>query len=313
VSVVALAGGGGGAKLAHGLYTALPPDALAVVVNTGDDFDLYGLRVCPDADTVLYTLAGLVNPETGWGVEGDTWKALEMLRAYGQETWFRVGDRDLATHILRTVELCAGRRPTEVLAGLARALGVRAALLPMCDEAVPTVVRTPEGELAFQDYFVRRQHRDAVLGVCYIGIERARVPDEVRAAVEAASAIVLGPSNPIVSVGPILAVPGMRELLGRARAPKVAVSPIVGGEALKGPAARMFADLGVEVSPYGVAALYQGLLAGFVLDTVDAGQAARIAALGMRTLVTDTVMRTVADRERLAREVLAFAEDIASA
>ncbi len=308
---MALAGGVGGAKLAHGLYRALPPEALTVVVNTGDDFDLYGLRICPDGDTVLYTLAGLANPATGWGVAGDTWSALEMLQRYGEDTWFRVGDRDLATHLLRTARLGAGWTPTQVMASLARSLGVRAALVPMCDEPVPTIVRTPEGELAFQEYFVRRRQRDHVVGVRFAGIEAARVPDEARAAIEAAEALVFCPSNPVVSIGPILAVPGMRELVRQARAPRVAVSPIVGGKALKGPADRMLADLGAQPSAYAVATLFHGLLSGFVLDTLDADDAPRIAALGMRTLVTDTVMRTVADRERLAREVIDFAEELA--
>jgi LPPG:FO 2-phospho-L-lactate transferase len=311
--VVALAGGVGGAKLAHGLYAALPPDGLSVAVNTGDDFDLWGLRICPDADTVLYTLAGIANETTGWGITGETWGALEMLGRYGEDTWFRVGDQDLATHVLRTERLRAGWSLTRVMASLAGGLGVRAALLPMCDEPAPTMVRTPEGELAFQDYFVKRQHRDTVLGVRFAGIERTRVTDPVRAAIPAARAIIFCPSNPLVSIGPILAVPGMRELLWAALAPRVAVSPIVGGRALKGPADRMLADLGMESSAYGVAALYRDLLTGFVLDTADADEAPRIEALGMRTLVTDTVMRSVADRERLAREVLAFAADLAGA
>jgi len=311
--VVSLAGGVGGAKLAHGLYAALLPGALTVVVNTGDDFEHFGLRICPDADTVLYTLAGLANEATGWGVAGETWSALEMLGRYGEEIWFHIGDRDLATHVVRTARLREGRTLTQVLASLADALGVRAALLPMCDEPAPTIVRTPEGELAFQDYFVRRQQRDQVLGVRFAGIEAARVPDGVRDAVAAAEVIVVCPSNPIVSIGPILAVPGMRALLAGVRAPRVAVSPIVGGKALKGPADRMLTDLGMEPAAFGVAALYQGLLNGFVLDTVDADAAPRIEALGMRTLVTDTVMRTVVDRERLAREVLSFAEELARA
>jgi LPPG:FO 2-phospho-L-lactate transferase len=313
MKVVSLAGGVGGAKLAYGLYAALPPGVLTVVVNTGDDFELFGLRICPDADTVLYTLAGLANEATGWGVAGETWSALEMLGRYGEQIWFHIGDRDLATHVVRTARLREGWTLTQVLALLAEALGVRAALLPMCDEPAPTIVRTPEGELAFQDYFVRRQQRDQVLGVRFAGIEAARVPDGVRAAVAAAEVIVVCPSNPIVSVGPILAVPGMRALLAGVPVPRVAVSPIVGGKALKGPADRMLTDLGMEPTAFGVAALYQGLLNGFVLDTVDADAAPRIEALGMRALVTDTVMRTVVDRERLAHEVLSFAEELARA
>lgn len=311
--VLALAGGVGGAKLAHGLYRALPPEALSVVVNTGDDFELYGLRISPDADTVLYTLAGLANEETGWGVAGETWSALGMLGRYGEQTWFQLGDRDLATHIVRTNRLRRGETPTHVLDSLARALSVRARLLPMADEDVPTLVRTPQGELAFQEYFVHRHHSDPVLGVRFDGIERARVSGTVRQAVQSADAIIFCPSNPVVSIGPILAVPGMCELLATVRVPRLAVSPIVGGKALKGPADRMLADLGFEASAYGVAALYRerypGLLGGFVLDEQDAAEATRIQALGIRPYVTQTVMRSVEDRERLAREVLAFAVD----
>ncbi|HST88541.1 MAG TPA: 2-phospho-L-lactate transferase [Ktedonobacterales bacterium] len=310
--IVALAGGVGGAKLAHGLYRTLArePERLAVVVNTGDDFELYGLRISPDADTVLYTLAGIANPETGWGIAGDSFAALEMLRRYGDAAWFRLGDRDLATHLRRTELLRAGRRPTEVLAALAAALGVRARLLPMADEPVATVVTTPDGELAFQDYFVRRGHRDPVSGVRFVGIERARPTAEALAALAAAEAVIFCPSNPIVSIGPILAVPGMRALVRAAPGPRVAVSPIVAGRALKGPADAMLAALGHESSAYAVAALYHDLLDGMVIDRQDAEQAARIEALGMRVLVTDTIMRDEEERRRLAADVLHFAGEL---
>jgi len=305
--IVALAGGVGGAKLAHGLYGVLGPDALTVVVNTADDFDLYGLHICPDADTVLYTLAGIANAETGWGIAGDTFTTLDMLKRYGEETWFALGDRDFATHILRTARLRAGATATQVLGELTSTLDVRATLLPMCDEPVATVVRTPDGELAFQDYFVRRHHQDAVTGVRFAGIERARIPAPVRSAIQRADAIVFCPSNPIVSVGPILSVPGMRELVKSAAVPVVAVSPIVGGKALRGPADRMLADLGYDVSPLGVATLYRDVVSGLVIDRTDAAYAARIEALGLRVLVTDTVMTDVGARQRLADEVLRFA------
>lgn len=311
--IVALAGGVGGAKLAQGLYRALPPDELSVVVNTADDFDLYDLHISPDADTVLYTLAGLANDETGWGLAGDTFATLETLRRYGEDTWFRLGDRDFATHLLRTQRLRAGQTPTRVLGELAAALGVYAALLPMCDAPVATMVSTPAGELAFQDYFVRRQHQDAVLGVRFAGIERAAASAAVRVALARAEAIVFCPSNPVVSIGPILAVPGLRELVRDAPAPKVAVSPIVGGRALRGPADRMLGGLGSEVSAYGVAALYRDLLHGLVLDAVDREQAPRIEALGIRTLVTRTVMGGPEDRQRLAAEVLQFAAGLRAA
>jgi len=311
--IVALAGGVGGAKLAHGLYHTLEPEALTVVINTGDDFDLYGLRIMPDADTVLYTLAELANPETGWGVAGDTFGSLAMLGNYGAETWFRLGDRDLATHILRTERLRAGWTPTRVLRGFAEALGVRAALLPMCDEPVATIIQTAKGELAFQDYFVRRHHADPITGVRFSGIERATAPEAVRDAVVAADLIVFCPSNPIVSIGPILAVPGMRDLLRSARAPRVAVSPIVAGHALRGPADAMLTALGHEPSPFAVASLYCDVLTGIVIDEQDAGERERIADLPLAVHIADTVMRDETARERLARELLHFAGSLVPA
>jgi LPPG:FO 2-phospho-L-lactate transferase len=312
MSVVALSGGVGGAKLAHGLYQALEPDTLTLIVNTGDDFERYGLHICPDLDTALYTLAGIANEATGWGVADDTWTALDMLRRYGVDAWFQVGDRDFATHILRTERLRASATLTEVIAEFATALGVRAAILPMADEPVPTRVLTPVGELAFQDYFVRRRHEDEALSVRYEGAEAARPTSAARKALAEADAILLCPSNPFVSIGPILAVAGMRQLVRAANAPRVAVSPIVGGKALKGPADRMLATMGQEISAFGVAAWYGELLDGMVIDLQDAAQAPRIEALGVRTLVTNTVMASVADRVRLARDVLQFAASLRS-
>jgi LPPG:FO 2-phospho-L-lactate transferase len=311
--IVALAGGVGGAKLADGLYRSIAPDELTVIVNTGDDFDLFGLRISPDADTVLYTLAGVANPDTGWGIAGDTFATLEMMRRYGEDTWFLLGDRDFATHIQRTRWLHEGRTPTQVTSALATALGVRARLLPMCDTPVATRVRTPDGELAFQDYFVRRHHQDDVLGIRLDGIDEARLSQPVREAITQAEVIVFCPSNPIVSIGPILAVPGMRDLVQSARAPRVAISPIIGGQALRGPADRMLAGLGDEVSAFGVARLYADLLDGIIIDHTDAALAERISeALRLRVLVTDTVMREPADRLRLAEETLRFARQLSS-
>ncbi|QIN78618.1 2-phospho-L-lactate transferase [Rubrobacter marinus] len=308
--VVALAGGVGGAKLAAGLEAVLEPGELVVVTNTADDFELWGLRICPDLDTVMYTLAGLANPETGWGVRDESFDALAMISRYGEDAWFRLGDRDLATHVLRTQRLRAGSSLTEVTAGLAGALGLRSALLPMCDEPVRTAVKTPEGLLEFQDYFVRRGQRDEVLGVELRGIDGARVPEGVEAALGAADAIVLCPSNPVVSIGPILAVPGMQEVLLRSSAPKVAVSPIVGGKALKGPADEMMRTLGHEVSALGVARMYEELATGFLIDRSDAGEGPEIEGLGMRVKTTDAVMRDEGDRARLAREVLELCSDL---
>ena len=304
--VCALAGGVGGAKLAAGLQAVLPPGDLSIVTNTADDFDLWGLRVCPDLDTVMYTLAGIANEETGWGVAGESFAALAMISAYGEDAWFKLGDRDLATHVLRTQRLHAGTRLTEVTAGLTAALGLRSTLLPMCDEPVATVLETPDGLLEFQEYFVRHGQRDEVLDVKLRGVESARVPEEVSEEISRAEAIVFCPSNPVVSIGPILAVPGMRELLTDSPVPRVAVSPIVGGRALKGPADKMLRSLGHEVSAVGVARMYEGIVDGFLVDRLDGGEEARISALGMHVLATDAVMRDGPDRERLAREVVSL-------
>jgi len=309
--IVALAGGVGGAKLAQGLALALPPRSVAVVVNTADDFDLYGLRICPDLDTVLYTLAGIADPVQGWGVAGDTTRTLAAIARYGREPWFKLGDQDFATHILRTERLRQGASLTVVTAELAAALGVESRLLPMSDDPVATMVDTPDGRLGFQDYFVARRQRDDVLGVVFDGIEAARPTTEVGMALAAADLVVLCPSNPIVSVGPILAVPGLRAVVERAPAPVVAVSPIVGGRALKGPADRMLATLGHEVSAVGVAALYQGLIDGLVVDEADRPLVPRIEALGIAALVTATVMGGAEDRRRLAAEVVAFGRSLA--
>ena len=306
MKVCALADGVGGAKLAAGLQDVLPAGDLSVVVNTADDFDLWGLHICPDLDTVIYTLAGIANPETGWGIAGESFETLTMLRRYGEDTWFKLGDRDLATHTLRTHRLRSGDSLTEVTAALAGSLDVESVVLPMSDDPVSTVLDTPEGRLEFQEYFVRRGQRDEVLGVEFRGIEDARVSGEVLAAISGAEAIVLCPSNPVVSVGPILGLPGMKEALASSSAPKVAVSPIVGGRALKGPADKMLLSLGHEVSATGVAGMYAGLVDGMVVDTVDRDERDGIEALGMRVLVTGAVMRDAEDRARLALETLEF-------
>lgn len=306
MKVVALAGGVGGAKLADGLQSILPDGDLTVVVNTADDFRLWGLHISPDLDTVMYTLAGVANPETGWGVWDETFEALGMLDRYGQDTWFKLGDRDLATHVLRTARLRNGEPLTEITASLSAALGVDAALLPMCDEPVSTLVHAPDGPLEFQDYFVRRRQKDEVLGIELQGIEAARISGAVTDALAEAEVVIFCPSNPVVSIGPILAVPRMPEVLEASPAPKIAVSPIVGGRALKGPADRMMESLGHEVSATGVARMYEGLADGMLIDRVDAEEHDRIADLGMKMLVTDSIMRDAEDRVRLAREVLEF-------
>lgn len=313
MKVVALAGGVGGAKLAHGLYRALPPDSLTIIGNTADDLTRYGLHISPDLDTVMYTLAGLANSVTGWGVAGDTFTTLNTLARYDPDAaWFQLGDADFATHIWRTNHLHAGQTLTEVTGGMLRALGVRARLLPMCDERVATLVETPEGWLEFQDYFVRRRHEPPVSAVRFEGIEEARVTADVADALATADVIVFCPSNPLVSIGPILAVPGLRDALIGSRAIRVGVSPIIGGKALKGPADQMLAGQGVEVSAYGVATGYVGLLDGLVIDDADTADADRITALGTTARATNTVMQSDADRETLAMAVLAFAVELLS-
>ncbi len=304
--IVALAGGVGGAKLAAGLQAVLPEGALTIVVNTADDFRLWGLHISPDIDTVMYTLAGLANPETGWGLAGDTWKSLEMLARYGRDTWFRLGDMDLATHILRTQMLHEGRSLTEATTDLTSSLSIPSRVLPMSNQPVETLVETPEGTLDFQDYFVRRRHADTVTGVIFRGADSAHPTSEVVEAIEQADVIVFCPSNPIVSIGPILSVLGMRESLERSGAVRVAISPIVGGEAIKGPAAHMLQSLGHEVSAVGVAFIYKALLDGMVIDNLDANLAPRIEEMGIAVHVTDTIMKDDESRAALAEQTLNF-------
>lgn len=308
--IVALAGGVGGAKLAQGLAMAAGAEHVAVVVNTGDDFDLYGLRICPDLDTVMYTLAGIADPVNGWGIANDTTRTLEAIATYGRDPWFRLGDGDFATHILRTEAQRKGMPLSAIASELADALGVRSRILPMTDDVVATMVRTAAGELDFQDYFVARRQQDDVVGVRFAGIEVASPAPGVAEALGSATVIVICPSNPFVSVAPILSVPGLREAIVASPAPTVAVSPIVEGMAIKGPAARMLASMGHEVSPVGVARLYAGLVDGFVLDEADAGLAAEVEALGIRALVTPSVMGGPEDRARLAARVLEFAGEL---
>lgn len=308
--VLALAGGVGGGKLAHGLAAVLPPGRLSVAVNTGDDFEHLGLYICPDVDTMTYTLAGIANPETGWGLAGETWSFMEQLGRLGGETWFRLGDRDLAVHVERTRRLRSGDRLSAITKDVAARLGVRSLVIPMSDQAVRTFVETHEGSFTFQDYFVRRQCAPKVREIRFAGVDQARPAQAIKDAVAAdeLAAIVICPSNPWLSVGPILAVPGVGQLLAEAPAPVVAVSPIVGGRAVKGPAAKIMAELGLEPSALAVAKHYgPGLLDGFVLDTADASQAGAVRALGIEPLVAKTVMATDGDRARLAVEVLTFA------
>lgn len=301
--VVALAGGVGGAKMAVGLQAAVPPGALTVVVNTGDDFEHWGLTICPDLDTVLYNLAEVNNPETGWGRQNETFHLLEAMGTLGGEDWFRLGDKDLALHLRRNEWLQQGIRLSEVTDRLRRTFGVPSLVLPMSDEPVRTLVHTDEGDLPFQHYFVRLRCEPLVMDLSFVGAESARVPDAVATAIDKADLIVFCPSNPYLSIDPILSVPGMRRLLLEARAPKLAVSPIVGGAAIKGPAAKMMRELGQMVSPLTVVDHFHGMLDGFVLDKADAAIA---GAVQVPTLVTDTLMTDLASKKKLAQEILDF-------
>jgi LPPG:FO 2-phospho-L-lactate transferase len=315
--IVVLAGGYGGAKLSHGLALASAarvargqaPLDLAVVVNTGDDLELHGLCVSPDLDTVMYTLAGLANDETGWGVRDETWSTSAMLKRYGAETWFGLGDRDMATHVRRTQLRRSGLSLTQATAKLATPLRVPARLLPMTDDEVRTEIRTPHGWLEFQEYFVARGQADEVLEIRRRGIAAARPTAEVLEAVGAAQLIVVAPSNPFVSVGTILALPGMLEALTGAAAPVVAVSPVVGGVALRGPADKMLRSLGGTASAAGVVVHYRerypGLVDTFVLDETDALEAPALEASGARIELLPTVMRSYDDRRDLAEAILA--------
>lgn len=303
--VAALAGGVGGARLAHGLAQCLPPADLTVIVNTGDDFEHYGLKICPDLDTVCYTLAGLANPETGWGLRGETWNAISAAAALGGPDWFNLGDRDLGTHLERTRRLASGETLSQVTRAFCRAWGVALTVLPMTDDSVATWVYTDEGELSFQEYFVHRQCQPKVSGFRFGGIESARPAGGVLEALACADLIVICPSNPWVSVDPILSIAGVRPVV--ARRPVVALSPIIGGKAVKGPAAKMYAELGIQPSAAAVADHYRPFLAGFILDRQDAGLAGEVQSSGVKTLVTETLILEPASRRRLAQELIEFA------
>lgn len=310
---VALSGGVGGAKLALGLSHVLTPAQLTIVANTGDDFEHLGFAISPDLDTVMYTLADVANMEFGWGQRGETWQFLDALARLGGETWFRLGDRDLATHVVRTRMLQEGRTLSEATAHLCRALGISHPILPMSDNAVRTVVLTQSGErLGFQHYFVRDQCEPAVTGFEFVGIDQAKPAPAFAAALAHLdlSAVIICPSNPFVSVDPMLLLPDVMPAMRGSNAPVVAVSPIVGGHAIKGPAAKMMAELGMPQSALGVAQHYAGRIDGFVLDAEDATLAPAVNALGLATLVTNTVMTTLDDKVQLAKATLAFAASL---
>ena len=304
--VLALAGGVGGAKLAWGLAQVLPPERLVVGVNTGDDDDFHGLHVSPDLDTITYTLAGLSNPETGWGLAGDTFNALEMLKKYQVDTWFNLGDRDLATHIRRTQLLKGGATLSQVTQELCQSLGIGHRVVPMSDQPVRTVISTPEGDLPMQNYFVQRRSEPRVLRIVYNGSEESSAAPALAEALVDCELVVFCPSNPFLSVGPILAVPGIREGLrdlARHRL-RVAVSPIVGGDSVKGPAGKIMAELGKEVSCVGVAREYRDVCDVLLIDAQDAGLAAEIRSLGIEPVVAPIIMDTGADKIGLAKLIL---------
>jgi len=300
VKIVALAGGVGGAKLADGLAQILPPEDLTVIVNTGDDFEHLGLTICPDIDTVCYTLAGLANPETGWGRAGETWNTIANVEKLGGPAWFRLGDQDIATHLERTRRLKEGQSLSQVTRDFCKAWGIQPTVLPMSDSPVRTVVDSDEGELAFQEYFVHRQCQPRVRGFRFDGVEVAEPAPGAKEALRSADAVVFCPSNPWVSIDPILKV------IKNMDKPVVAVSPIIGGKTVKGPAAKMYAELGIEPSALAVANHYRTILTGFVLDHADSNIESVIKDLKIKTLVTDTLMNQPADRKRLANDVLFF-------
>jgi len=302
--VVALAGGIGAARFLDGLARVIAPDRIFVIGNTGDDAEIHGLHISPDLDTVMYTLAGLSDPQRGWGIAGDTFQCLGALGKLGAENWFQLGDRDLATHLYRTERLRSGDTLTKVTAELSSTLGVRTAVVPMSDDRVRTRICTPSGELEFQTYFVKRRAQDPVSGFRFEGAaESAPAPGVIEAIVNAA-AILLCPSNPFISIGPILAVPGIREALRKTRARVAAVSPIVGGRALKGPAADMMRGMNLRPAAAEVARLYADFVKVFVLDEVDAGESAEVESFGVRPVLAQTVMHGTAEREALARDAV---------
>ena len=302
--VLTLAGGVGGAKLCLGLARVLSPDQLQIVVNTGDDEEFYGLHVSPDLDTVTYTLAGLANPDTGWGIRGDTFATLSSLGRLGEATWFGVGDRDLATHIVRTNMLRQGRSLSEVTEHISRSLGVEHSIAPMTDDRVRTTVLTESGPMPFQTYFVKLRCEPKVTDVHFDGAKDATMSGGFAGGLDSCDALVICPSNPYLSVLPILSIPGVRRRIEELASVRIAVSPIVGGRALKGPAAKMMSELGEEVSCVGVARQYVGLCDMFVIDQVDRDFSNDIRSLGMEAVVLDTVMNTDEDKIALAQNVL---------
>lgn len=302
--IVALAGGVGAARFLRGLAEIVPQEDITVIVNTGDDIELFGLHVSPDIDIIMYTLAGIVDPEKGWGILGDTFRCLDTLERYGLETWFRLGDRDLATHIYRTQLLRNGLTLSEVTSRLYRLLGLKLRILPMSDDPIETMIVTEDGTMHFQEYMVKRRTEPVVTDVKFRGVEKTKPASGVIEAIMEADGIVICPSNPIVSIGPILALKGVRTALRKGKTRIVGISPIVGGATIKGPADKLMKALGIEVSAYGVAELYRDFLGGFVIDNVDRHLKEHIETLGMKVVVTNTIMRDLKVKIKLAETAL---------
>ena len=302
--ITALAGGVGASKLLLGLYQVMDPAELTIIVNSGDDLVLHGLKISPDLDIVTYTLAGIVDPARGWGFRGETFHALKRLAVYGRPDWFNLGDRDLATHIHRSALIEEGKTLSEVAESIRVALGVKARILPMSDNPVPTIIETNEGAMHFQKYLVKRRAEPIVEGIRFAGVEQARPAPGVLEAIREAERIIICPSNPLISIGPILAVPRIREELRARKENVVAVCPIVGGRSLKGPSDKMLAQLGYEATALGVAKLYSDFSGTFVIDAADKRLAADIPALGMKVAVVPTVMKTLGQKRRLAQALL---------
>lgn len=300
-NIVVLVGGVGGAKLALGLSKILQPEQLTVIVNTADDFWYYGLRICPDLDTIMYTLSGVVDPQNGWGLANDSRAMLGMLTRYGEETWFGIGDKDIATHLLRTQWLREGCTLTDITSQLTTRLGIACQILPMTDAEVATIVDTVEhGELAFQTYFVRHRWQPTVRSLRLKGIEQATIPGDVQQALHNADCILIAPSNPWLSIAPILSVPEMRDLIIQQQVPRVAITPLIGGQAVKGPTAKLMAELNFDVTTEQVADYYGNVINGFVSDSADAP----LAMSGIRTTAMNTWMKSETDKQQLAQNVL---------
>ena len=302
--ITTLAGGVGAARFLQGLVRVVPPEEIVAIVNTADDIEFYGLHISPDVDIVTYTLAGIVDQEKGWGIHEDTFNCLEMLRQYGYDTWFMLGDKDLATHIHRTILLKKGLKLSEVTENIRKALGVKVKIIPMTNDKVQTKIVTNVGEMHFQEYLVKRKAQDPVLDVKFEGIEKAEPAPGVIESILNADGIIICPSNPIVSIGPILSVKGVKEAIKKTEAKIVAISPIVGGAPIKGPADKLMRGLGIEVSAVGVAKVYKDIIDVLIIDNVDKDLKSRIEELGIKVYITNTIMRTLENKIKLAKEAL---------